>query len=223
MTLPLILSLAGLGLVDSFNPSLFIAQFFLLTTPRPTARVLAYIAGGVLAYFVGGVVILSGLSVVITRVMTSIQPNVGYALVIALGIALLAFGVVVKAPKAEAVKQPRSLAPLHTFFLGVVVIGNEVTTALPYFAALERIAQAELDAPSSLIALLIYNGVFALPLLAFLGAFLIFRERVVPRLERIGAVMLKWAFVLVKWGSVSAGIALIAHAGAYFLTGTPLF
>lgn len=223
MTAPLILSLAGLGLLDSFNPSLFIAQFFLLTTPKPTARVLAYIAGGVLAYFIGGLLILSGLSVVISNFIRDIPPNIGYALVIAIGIALLIFGVRLKTLDAGEVKTPRSLAPIHCFFLGVVLIGNEVTTALPYFVALEQLASAGLDWGTNVLALIVYNGVFAVPMLLFLAAFLVYRERVVPHLEKIGAVMLRWAFRLIKWGSIMGGVLLIVHAGAYFVRGAALF
>lgn len=224
MSTALLLSVAGLGLLDSINPSLFIAQFVLLATPKPTVRVIAYILGGVLAYFVGGVLILSGFNLILQQLLTRIEPSIGYALVLVLGVVLLVFGLRVKAaPQPDAAPVPLSLAPIHTFFLGIVLIGSEVTTALPYFAALERIAQAELGLLASVVVLGVYNFIFSLPMFGFLGAFLVLRHRVLPYLERIGATLMRWSARLVKWGSLLGGAALIAHGGWYFLTGRPLF
>lgn len=223
MTGTLLLSIVGIGLVDSINPSLFIAQLYLLTTVRPVPRVLSYIAGGVLAYFVGGVLILTGARALISDGLSQISPTLLYGLQLAAGLLFLGFGLWWKPnDQPPAVHKPRSLTLIASFVLGIVVIGNEVTTALPYFVAIEQIAQAKMALPQNLLALVIYNGVFSLPLFAFLLIFLLFRQRWAGIIERINQTIQHWMPRVMKWLAVVFGIALALNAAAFLLTGTAL-
>jgi cytochrome c biogenesis protein CcdA len=212
MTPALILSLTGIAFVDSLNPSLFVAQFYLLTTPKPVPRIVSYIAGVLAANFLGGVLILGGARTVITEFFNSIDPATLNLLQFGLGVVLVGFGLWYKAepqPEAEA-KKPRSLLPIHTFVLGMVVMVNELTTALPYFIAIERIAQAQLDVPASIVALVLYNLVFALPLFAFLLGFVLYRERFNTQIAAINRWVQVWTPRLIKYGSLVLGIVLMA-------------
>ncbi|HEX2905553.1 MAG TPA: GAP family protein [Phototrophicaceae bacterium] len=224
MTAALFVSLIGIALLDSLNPSLFIAQFFLLTTPRPVPRLLSYIAGVLVVNFTGGVLILSGARTLVTDFFNGLSLEILFGLELTLGLAVLVFGLWYRAQAdtAEA-KKPRSLRPLHTFFLGMVVMVNELTTALPYFVAIERIAQAELNSGWSFAALALYNLIFSLPLVGFVLLFVVYGQQFSKHLDRIGQVVRSWTPRLIKYLSIGLGGALALDAASYFLIGLPLF
>lgn len=225
MTIGLVAAIIGIGLLDSVNPSLFIAMFYLLTTPQPVPRVLSYIAGIVLVNFAGGVLLLAGAQTVIANFFSELSNEMLYGLGLALGVGLLIFGLWFKiaAPTNTTVQKPRSLKPIHTFMLGGVVMVNELTTALPYFVAIERIAQAQLSVFGDILSLLVYNVMFSLPLFGFLGAFLALQQRFTAQLERISYGVQLWSLRILKYGSIAFGAFLMLNATTYFGTGAALF
>lgn len=225
MTITLALALIGIALFDSINPSLFIAQFYLLSTPRPVPRVLAYIAGILLVNFLGGALLLGGMRAVLVSLLTTLDPNVLYGVELLLGFALIGFALWMRVgtkTNAEP-KIPRSMHLGHAFLLGIVVMGNELTTALPYFFALERMAQAQLALLPTIFGLLLYNGVFAIPLFAFLGIFLAARQRFADRIATINAGITYWMPRIIRYGSLIFGGLLALDAVAYFIAGEALF
>lgn len=224
MSATLLLSLAGIAALDSLNPSLFIAQFYLLTTARPVPRIISYIAGIVLVNFVGGVLILGGAGTLIGGWLSSLSATTWYGGVLVVGLGLLLFGLWLPAAPAEAqsVKQPRSLRPLHTFLLGMIVMLNEITTALPYFVAIERIASAQMSVVGNILSLLLYNLIFSLPLLIFLVLFVTLRQRFVAQLDRITDGVRRWTARLFRYGSIVVGALLMLDAACYFVTGSAL-
>lgn len=214
MTGALLAAVVGIALVDSLNPSLFVAQFYLLTTPQPVPRILAYIGGVLAANVGGGLLVLAGLRRVLAGALGAVSADVANAGLLVLGVALLAFGLWYRArpkPETEA-KQPRSLRPVSAFALGVVVMGNELTTAVPYFVALERITQAGLSTAGDLLALGLYNLVFAAPLFAFLALAVVYRKRFTSQLEAVNAWVRRWTPRIVKYGAIAAGAGLAAYA-----------
>jgi cytochrome c biogenesis protein CcdA len=222
----LVLGLIGIAIVDSLNPSLFIAQFYLLTTPRPAARVIAYIAGVLVVNFFGGVLILGGARAVIGTFFADLDVLVGFGLQLALGLLLIAFGVWMRLGHSSPTGEPRRLKSMHlgaAFAFGMVVMLNEITTALPYFVAIERIASADLPTALNVGALVLYNGVFALPLFGFLLAFLAVRERFATWIARINAGLAYWLPRIMKYGSLAFGALLALNGGTYFVRGAPLF
>lgn len=225
MTGSLLLALVGLALFDSVNPSLFIAQFYLITTPRPIPRLLSYIAGVVVANIAGGVLLLSGAQAFLVGLISQMDAATLNWAKLVLGLALLLFGLLFRIMKAQhtTAKQPRSLHPLHTFALGIVVMVNELTTALPYFVAIERIAQAQLDTVSNLLLLVLYNTLFAAPLFGFVILFLAFRERFTARLDQLSQAVSYWTPRLVKYGSILFGGVLMVDATWRILTEAKLF
>lgn len=223
MTATLLLSIVGIGLLDSINPSLFIAQLYLLTTARPVSRVLSYIAGGVLTYFIGGVLILTGARALIVAWLAQSSPTLLYGLQLAVGLLILGFGVWLKTEAQTAeVRKPHSLTLTASFVLGIVVIGNEVTTALPYFVAIEQIAQANMALPQNLLLLFLYNVVFSLPLFFFLLIFLLFRQRWEGIIKRINQSIQHWMPRITKWLAIGFGALLTVNSAMFLLTGTAL-
>jgi cytochrome c biogenesis protein CcdA len=219
----LLLPIIGIAIVDSLNPSLFIAQFFLLTTPQPVARILSYIAGVLVVNFGGGVLILAGARALISQFFSSLSLEAMAGLQLALGIGMVVFGLWLKTGGQVEAKKPRSLRPIHTFALGMVVMLNEITTALPYFAAIERIAEARMATAGNLLALGVYNLVFSGPLLVFLGLFIVFRQRFAARIDSISRGVQLWSVRLIKWLSLIVGVGLALNGTAYLLAGVSLF
>lgn len=213
------------ALFYSLNPSLFLAQFYLIATPKPVPRLFSYIAGVLLVNFLGGLLLLSGFQVLVATFLQNLGGGVLYSVQLALGLGLLLFGLRVKAnPRTgHEPKKPRSLSLAHTFLLGMVVMLNEITTALPYFFAVERIVRAQLPVFGDLLALVLYNFVFALPLLGFLGVFFVYRKRFSSQLERITQAVQRWTPRIVKYGSVAFGAVLALNAALYFTVGRALF
>lgn len=218
----LLVSLTGIALLDSLNPSLFIAQFYLFTTPKPAPRIISYIAGVIAANYVGGVLLLTGLGTVIGNLVGQIPAVWGAGLQMALGLALLVFGVVYHAkaqPETETQRKPRSMGLAAAFGFGMVVMAQELTTALPYFVAIERIVDAGLTTLGSLLALGLYNLVFALPLFGFLGLFVRFRQRFTVQLERISEGIRLWTPRVMKGAALIFGVVLVISGVGYFVGG----
>jgi cytochrome c biogenesis protein CcdA len=225
VTIPFLLGIAGLAIVDSLNPSLFIAQFYLLTTPKPVPRILTYILGIFVAYLAGGLVILLGLREVIGRIATDTPPllSIGLQLVIGLGLLFAALRISGAPRPPEEAKKPRLLAPWFTFFFGMLVNLNELTTALPYFVALERMSAQGLETVSTIVVLVAYNIVFCLPLLAFLWLFMANRARFEVYIERFQAWMSRWMPRLIKIICLVIGVLLTVNSAPYFIFGRTLF
>jgi cytochrome c biogenesis protein CcdA len=226
MTSGLVLSLIGIAIVDSLNPSLFIAQLVLLATARPTARVLTYIAGVLFIMLVGGVMILAGARQFVTDAIASIIPTTGVILLFIVGLIMLFAGWRIKwnVPTSTTPgKQPHSLHPIATFGFGMVVMINEITTALPYFVALERIAAARVDLATTAMLLILYNFVFALPLFVFLAAYLYMRERFISQMDALNRWITKWIPRITKIIFIGGGAVLVLHGALFFITGQGLW
>jgi cytochrome c biogenesis protein CcdA len=221
MTFELLAALIGIAVFDSLNPSLFFAQFYLFATPNPVPRILTYLAGVMAVMVVGGILLVAGVGALIGEVVRSISPQIGILLQLGLGVMLLIFGVRYRAqPSSEGgeVKKPRSLSLGASFLFGMAVMGNELTTALPYFLAIERISSAGMDWVGNLIALGVYNFVFALPLLIFVGLFVKLRGRFTAQLERISEWVRRWTPRIIKYGALIFGVVLVLNAGAWFVS-----
>jgi len=225
MSTALLLAIGGIALLDSLNPSLFVAQFYLLTTARPVPRILSYIAGVLAANFIGGLIFLAGAQALVVRFIAGLSPSWLYAGGLALGSALLVFGLwlPLTPPASEQARQPRSLHPVHTFLLGAAVMVNELTTALPYFVAIERIASSGVSSGAAVALLALYNLVFALPLFGFLGLFVSYGARFAAQTERISAAIARWAPRVIKVGSLALGAFLALDATMFFVRGDALF
>lgn len=225
MSAALLLAIGGIALLDSLNPSLFVAQFYLLTTLRPVPRILSYIGGVLAVNFIGGLVFLAGAQALIVNATAGLSPSWLYAGGLALGMALLVFGLwlPLKPTTNEPARQPRSLHPFHTFLLGAAVMVNELTTALPYFVAIERIASSGVAMGTAVALLVLYNLVFALPLFGFLGLFMSYGARFAAQTERISAAIARWAPRVFKYGSLALGAFFVIDAAAFFVRGDALF
>lgn len=217
MTWTLLVAIIVIAIFDSLNPSLFVAQLYLLTTPRPVPRVLAYIVGVLAVNFLGGLLVLGGLRTLFVGFVQSLDPNLFYAAELTLGVVLIGFGLWMRLkPNHVEAPKPRSLSIGNALLLGGAVMINELTTALPYFVAIERLAQAELSLGWNVFALVVYNVVFGLPLFGFLFGYLAVRQRFIVQIERINRGVAYWMPRIIKYGSIIFGGVLVAHAMSFF-------
>jgi cytochrome c biogenesis protein CcdA len=221
-------AVVGIALLDSLNPSLFLGQFYLMTTANPVRRIWSYIGGLLAVNFLGGVLFLGGFTLFLAQMFRPLSPDLINTLLLMAGIALVGFGAWLRITDAPAFKTatPSSMQNsgiLASFGLGALIMLNELTTALPYLAAIERIAAAGLSWTGNLLVLALYNLIFGLPLLLFLGLFMRLRQRFTAQIERISAAVHLWTLRIFKYGSLAAGALLIAWALLYFWDGCRLF
>jgi cytochrome c biogenesis protein CcdA len=210
MTFGLLGALGGIALLDSLNPSLFITQFFLFSLANPVRRIAWYTIGAVLAYFIGGLLVLLGFRTLFGQVVGMVSGGVWAWLSVGLGALLLFYGWRYQ-PKIEPLDKSLPIFGWPALVLGMVMTGNEVTTALPYFVAIERMAQAGLTLPESLGGLLWYNLIFSLPLWAFWGAFIIYRQQFTAQLGAITRWMETWLPRITKWAMLILGVLLVGY------------
>ncbi len=225
MSIALLMTVGGIALIDSLNPSLFVAQFFLLTTAKPVPRILSYIAGVLTINFLGGLLFLAGAQALIVGFLNQLSPSLTYGAALLLGVGLLGLGIwmPLTPSKNEQARQPQSLHPVHTFLLGAVVMINELTTALPYFVAIGHITSAGISGLLAVGILALYNLIFALPLFLFLGLFMVYGSRFAAQTERISAAIAVWAPRIIKYGSLLLGAFLAVDAAFFFVRGDALF
>ena len=187
--------LVAIAAVDSLNPTATALQIYLLATPKPVGRSISFITGIFVAYWTVGLLATLGLARFIQWVFETHSEWMSLIQCI-LGIALLYVGWTLNSSSnahQPLKNKPNSLQPIHTFFLGMSVTLLEAPTALPYIAAIERIAQAKLSLSDLTGLLSIYNLVFVMPLIGLLGIYIAFQSRSTELLKRINQAITTWS------------------------------
>jgi cytochrome c biogenesis protein CcdA len=95
--------------------------------------------------------------------------------------------------------------------------------ALPYFAAIDQILKANFATGDTLVLLVAYNLVYALPFLVVPILVATLGERSRPILQRVNATLDRASAFLMPVLLGLAGLALVADAVLYFTTGKGLF
>jgi cytochrome c biogenesis protein CcdA len=180
---------------------------------------LSYISGVLIANYSGGLLLLVGIQETVGRFLNNLGEEVLSGIQLLLGMALILFGLAFQATSDSAqasARRLRSVKPGHTFLLGMIVMANEITTALPYFIAIERIIQARPGAVGNLLALATYNVVFSLPLFAFLALYVTYGPRFTSQIDRLTQPIMVWTVRIVKYGAIAFGILLALDTVLFF-------
>ena len=215
-TSALLASVVAIAVIDSINPNAMAVQVYLLTTPKPVARSIAFILGDFVAAWLTGLLLAFGITSAIVRIFNSLN-EVIYVLQFILGVVLIIIGYNLDQfikPQTPA-KRPKSLKPLHTFLLGVTMAFVEAPTALPYLVAIERITRANLPLHQTIAVLTLYNIIFVLPLTVLLGMYLLLRERSTHLINRINRAIVAWFPQIMRVILLLLGSALILDCIAY--------
>jgi cytochrome c biogenesis protein CcdA len=209
-----LVTLFGLALLDSINPSaLTVTVYLLLRGGFYAPRVLAYVSAVFATYLGIGALLMLGLGSLGAYVegpaAYAVQGVVG---ALFLGYALLAPG----KPREKKVRTPRSLGLGAIFLLGVTVTVVEFSTAFPYLGALAILSNADLGVGGWLPILVGYNAIFVLPPLLLLVVCVAFGERARGVLERFKKRFEGGSRETLLWIVGIVGFFLLADSLAYF-------
>lgn len=209
LTLPLLVGVGGLALLDSLNPAtlLTVALILLLPSRRPALSALVFLLGALLTVVAAGVLLLGSAE--------------GLARAGGLdGVRRVAFGLAAVALARAAVRRlrdreraawqlPAWFSPRTALPLGALVTGLDLPNAFPYALAVERLVAAEVPLARSVLVVLAYAVVYCLPGLVLLLAGLrwadVVRRRLDPLYARFGA-----AGTLPRSVPVAAALAVLA-------------
>ena len=212
MTFALLAVLSGLALVDALNPFTIAAQAYLLGTPRPMRRSLAFLVGTYATYLAGGVVLLFGWSTLLARVLPLLPfwgIPAGEAL---LGAGAFGFGVwsLRKSAAGTPFAPPSDLSVQATLGFAVASTVADLTSALPYFGAISQIADASLGVWSTSLALGWYNLLYCAPLIALVVARASLSEKASALFFGRMRCAIDWAFAkLLPWLLILAGAGFV--------------
>lgn len=221
----LLTSLVAIAALDSLNPTATAIQVFLLSTPKPIARSIAFIVGVFTAYWMVGLLITLGFGEAIAALMNQVGlalPGSIYGLQFFLGVVLLVIGWKFNFNERRTERRPQKLTLTYTFVLGLAVTIWESPTALPYLAAIQQIIRANLDWLSIVAILGLYNLIFVFPLIILLGIYIVLQERSAAMLYRINRAIEQWGPKILRVVLIMLGAALVLDSVAYMF-GRPLF
>ena len=218
----LLLSLLPILLVDVLNPVLFAMLVFAAGSSKPVTNSGAMLAGHTVAYFIAGIVVSLGIEQISARLAEPQRIDFVISGIVGLGLVWAALSTK-KSGAPEADEPGWELTPVRCFGFGAILNFIGIPFALPYFAAVDQILKAELSLGESLFMLGAYNVAYALPFLVVPAATAIAGESAKATLEKINQFLVRASDILMPWMFLLLGLALLADAGVYFVTGEGLF
>jgi cytochrome c biogenesis protein CcdA len=212
----LVLAIILIALPDSVNPSLILTELFLAGGPHPRRSTAVFTVAAVATTFAGGLALALGLGDVILSLLPKPSAVVKDAVTAGAGAVLISGGLVLyfQRERAAARVRPGRAPDRAAAVLGVGIATVELLSALPYFAAIALIVGSDTSDAQRVILLLLYNIVYALPLIA-IAAVTALAE---PNAQRLLTPATAW--LMERWPALAAslsvivGIALVAYGGA---------
>jgi Sap, sulfolipid-1-addressing protein len=206
-----------LALIDSINPSAIVVTLYLLSVSnsRALVRVLAYVGAIFVTYFALGVMMLLGIDALVPTLGGLLRSRTGLIAQSLVGLTMLVYSLTASTSRTSShvVEYPSASTYAALALLGVSVTAMELPTAIPYFAAIELIAKAELPIQAWAPLLGLYNCIFVLPPIALLVGHLVLGKRLAERyvalrqrLQREARETMLWVAGLVGSGLLVTGI-----------------
>lgn len=215
----LVLAVAGIALPDSLNPTLIVAAIYLGLGPRPFARTLAFTVAAFTVTLAGGLLIAVGLGDVIVALLPKPSATVKWTVLTIVGVALVCGAGLLWHRRDSVASDPpsqREAAKTGTgsgsaLLMGGGIAGLELLTAFPYFGAIALVLGASVSLPSKVLLLVLYNVIYALPLVAIVVVTAVLGERGAKRLAPIGDwIATRWPVVVAPLLGV-AGFGLVTY------------
>ena len=220
----LLITLFGIALLDSINPSAVVVTVAQLScSKKPVANCLAYIFGIYITYLFLGISIYSFYSafgnsfkIDFNSLINFIDqpPLWAFYLQLVIGISLIVYSIYYFKPRIEEVND-KKFTPVESksslassFLLGITVTGVEASTALPYFGAISTLYISNLGFFRSLILLIIYNIIFVLPPLMLVLMYKTFSYKFEESVSKIKSILAKYTHIVLKYGFIILGIYL---------------
>lgn len=208
----------GLAVIDAINPSALAVALWWLTRPGATPRLLAYIGGIFVAYLSMGIALMLGAGAFVHRFGGALEHPVVLAVQLAIGLVLFAYAVFApKVPASDVQREPRGAGLLGMALLGATVTLVELTTALPYFAAVALMTVEGAAVPQWLPLLLAYNVIFVAPPLVLVALNVAFGRRLQGRFAQWRTRLQAGAREAGLWVMALAGVALCGDAVSRYL------
>jgi len=215
LLLPILLS-------DMLNPVLFTFMVYATSSRRPVIVSSAMLMGHTTAYFLGGIVLAVGLERISDRLAN--PKTVDFVIELIVGTLLLWLVLRVRKDTGKRPdEQTPDFTPWAAFAYGAVVNIIGIPFAVPYFAAIGQFLKADLNTGGVLLALLLYNLVYAIPFLMIPVLTAVMGEHSKPILARINGFMERISTYLMPVLLGILGVALLADAIWYFVNGESLF
>lgn len=210
-------------LADVVNPVLFAFMVYAVGTDRPLSNSISALLGHTAAYLSFGIIL--ALSFNIIKAGLANPKPVDYIISLIVGILLLWVAWRSRSKTADKKDKPQveELTPLKSFTIGAIINIIGLPFALPYFAALDQILKAELTVTSSVIVLVGYNLLYALPFLVVPVLVMMMGENSRPVLARINEKVDRVSTYLMPLMLGFVGMALVLDALLYFTNGKGLF
>lgn len=231
--LELLAVIAPIALIDStsITPMALVPLATILAGRRPYVVAASFLLGLFVSYLVMALGFLLGLSAVLTKVnaWASYRWNnpepADFAFEILLGLVMLVSGFRIaekRTSKTGGREIQSGVTPAAAFGFGCVLNIVGFPGALPYFAAADRIVQADLPLSGAVLAVVIYVAIFVLPLAAIVVMRAVLGSRMDGVMQAIRRFFDTWGKRLVIVLLVLLGIVLVLDGAAYFLRGVPL-
>jgi cytochrome c biogenesis protein CcdA len=212
----LVVAIILIALPDSVNPSLILTELFLAGGPHPRRSTAVFTVAAMATTFAGGLALALGLGDVILSLVPKPSEVVTNALIAGAGALLIVAGLVlwIGRERAAARVHPDRAPHRAAAVLGVGVAGVELLSALPYFAAIALIVGSDVSHAQRVILLLLYNVVYALPLIAIAAVTAVDEPNAQRLLGPVTTRLLRQWPALVASLSVIVGIGLLLYGGA---------
>lgn len=219
----LLLTLAGLALVDATSFGTLVIPLWLMTAPtglRP-GRVLAFLAVVATSYLGVGVLLLLGDSAALDALGSGLagsRPVLVAQLVV--GLALFAASFRVGSRTGERLGRWRDRAvgaegsTRGVVVLALVAVTAEVATMLPYLGAVGLLAGTDTSAPLRVSVLAAYCLVMVVPALVLLGLRVVLRSRVEALLGRASGWLERAGGEATAWVLGVAGFLVAGDAAS---------
>ena len=210
-----LVSLFGLAVLDSINPSaLVVTVYLLLQGGSYVPRVMSYLVAVFASYLGIGVLLVLGLG----SVWEYVEGPGAYAVQGVVGVSLLGYAVFAPGkPRGETkTRTPRSGGLGAIFLLGVTITVVEFSTAFPYLGAIAILTNADLTAARWLPVLVGYNLIFVLPPFLLMALYGVFGPRLKERFERFREGFGSGSRETLLWITGLVGFFLLVDSLVYF-------
>lgn len=222
--------LTPIALVDSVSitPLGLVPLATILAGKRPFGTAWAFLAGLFISYLIMCLLFLFGLSAALMRLngwlnyrWNNPEPA-DFAVQVLVGLVMLVFGLRIvekRQGKSGGRELQSGVTPASAFGFGFLMNVVGFPGALPYFAAADRIAQADPPTSNAVIAVVYYVMIFVLPLTAIVLLRALLGQRMDAVMQAIQGFFDSWGKRLVMVLFILLGLILVVDGVAYFLGG----
>jgi cytochrome c biogenesis protein CcdA len=157
------------ALIDSLNPATIITQLLLLIKTKSLKISASFIGATYFVYLIAGILLYYGITAPLKKWLSAIHiVHSGWLvsieiILVACAVIFLVWHAIPKEKKNKSLSN--TITPLTVVILGVGSTLSDVPTAVPYFAFIARMEQADLAIVYSIACFAAYVFIYILPLL----------------------------------------------------------